>query len=339
MNTKIRRMLMAGLAAGAVSGAVAESAQSFECAKVTTPVEKMICADRDLARLDVELARAFADARRQIEAVADIGQPTWLKSVRNQCATVDCLKKAYEARIVYLRNVRPAAPFSLDGLAGEWSRVGSTQHEHATFTITTVTADGFDFDLFAANGLHVGQIEGSAARKAGRAVYLDQESKCRLTFSRKGPRVVLETSRECLGMGGMGVTFDGEFSIGEKRAPPPTLTELDVLAKGVPESAFSALVGDSYGEFLLSFQLIGTEKDLDGLGMKVVTGSVRGLGMLAIVMSRPDGKILAATNDRDSDTISYFSNDSTFSAKLPATIEEWRMNYGQKRVIFASVPK
>ena len=67
MNTKIRRMLMAGLAAGAVSGAVAESAQSFECAKVTTPVEKMICADRDLARLDVELARAFADAWDLIE--------------------------------------------------------------------------------------------------------------------------------------------------------------------------------------------------------------------------------------------------------------------------------
>lgn len=42
--------------------ALKASAASFDCAKAVTPVEKVICADPTLARLDVEIATAYAAA-------------------------------------------------------------------------------------------------------------------------------------------------------------------------------------------------------------------------------------------------------------------------------------
>jgi len=70
-------------------------AQSFDCRKATTGVEKMVCADADLSKLDEQMARAFTDARRNVN-VDVIGQVAWLKNVRNRCANADCLKEAYQ---------------------------------------------------------------------------------------------------------------------------------------------------------------------------------------------------------------------------------------------------
>ena len=137
-------------------------------------------------------------------------------------------------------------------------------------------------------------------------------------------------------MGGMGVTFDGEYANGKIEAIAPTLSALGILAGHITEEAFSALVGNYYHLFLSSFQLRSDEDDLDGLGAKVVSGGVRGLYILteAIVMSRSDGTILAAVIDDD--VVRYFSNDARFKQKLPATIDKWRQRFAKKKVSFAS---
>lgn len=211
----IERLCHALLCAAAVSPLLhaSPSAQSFECSRATTAVEKMICADRDLSRLDEEMARAYSDARTRVDT-ASIGQAAWLRDVRNRCTTTACLREGYESRVVVLRDLRP---FPLEGLAGEWTRVEATPDESASVTISDVTATGFAFQLsaqlqlLAAEIFRTGEIEGVAAAGASSAMYVDDDSKCQVTFTRKDARLVVATSPECVVMGGMGVSFGGEF--------------------------------------------------------------------------------------------------------------------------------
>ena len=94
-------------AAPAAAAAPAETGPitaSFDCAKASSAQEKMICSDRDLARLDVDLSAAYRKAR---DAAADAKalqseQLQWLKSTRSACSDKACLVEAYKSRLVQL---------------------------------------------------------------------------------------------------------------------------------------------------------------------------------------------------------------------------------------------
>jgi uncharacterized protein len=78
-------------------------AASFDCAKVQTKVERLICADAELSRLDEELAEAYATAlqdKKQAYAIQD-AQKIWLKS-RNECVDAGCVQRAHELRMSQL---------------------------------------------------------------------------------------------------------------------------------------------------------------------------------------------------------------------------------------------
>lgn len=88
----------------------AASAQSFDCSKAQTPVEKMICADASLRELDEYLGRYYAAGRAELEGAASClqsDQAQWLRSTRNACATGDCLKTAYLNRLGELDPLQP----------------------------------------------------------------------------------------------------------------------------------------------------------------------------------------------------------------------------------------
>jgi uncharacterized protein YecT (DUF1311 family) len=77
---------------------------SFDCAKARSAQEKMICSDRELARLDVELSAAYRKAR---DAATDAKalqseQLQWLKSTRQACSDTTCLATAYKDRLAQL---------------------------------------------------------------------------------------------------------------------------------------------------------------------------------------------------------------------------------------------
>ena len=77
---------------------------SFDCAKASSAQEKMICSDRDLARLDMDLSAAYRKAR---DAAADAKalqseQLQWLKSTRSACSDKACLVEAYKGRLAQL---------------------------------------------------------------------------------------------------------------------------------------------------------------------------------------------------------------------------------------------
>lgn len=75
-------------------------AASFDCGKAGTKLEKLICGDAELSKLDEELNAAYKAAlqdQTQAEAIKQ-AQKQWLKK-RNDCSDADCVKAAYQIRI------------------------------------------------------------------------------------------------------------------------------------------------------------------------------------------------------------------------------------------------
>ena len=92
-----------------VSGTV--QAASFDCGKATTKMEKMICADEDLSKLDEKLAEAYKTALHSEKQpnVLQQAQQQWLTK-RNDCVAVSCAKHAYETRLQTLTATVMKAP-------------------------------------------------------------------------------------------------------------------------------------------------------------------------------------------------------------------------------------
>jgi uncharacterized protein YecT (DUF1311 family) len=78
---------------------------SFDCAKASNGQEKMVCADRELAKLDVELNQAYSRARANTadkDALRKT-QTEWIKQGFRGCSDKPCLVAAYKNRIAELQ--------------------------------------------------------------------------------------------------------------------------------------------------------------------------------------------------------------------------------------------
>jgi uncharacterized protein len=86
----------------------AVQAVSFDCAKATTAVEKMICDDEKLSKLDDALDSVYRESITVSSDIAPIkkGQMSWLKK-RNACKDKKCIKKLYNKRTAELRKLNP----------------------------------------------------------------------------------------------------------------------------------------------------------------------------------------------------------------------------------------
>lgn len=102
----------------------------FDCTKAVTQVEKLICADDELVKLDRELTAAYRSASDVpgMSGKVNREQRQWLRS-RDSCADPACIKSAYDRRLAALRtapitkavsSVQPTTPPML----GDWQSSG-----------------------------------------------------------------------------------------------------------------------------------------------------------------------------------------------------------------------
>ena len=126
------RRLLAALAVTAPALAHAADGPSFDCARVTSTVNRLICASPDLSARDRQLAdhfRALLGQPAVDGAALRREEAAWLRDVRDACADAECVAQAYAARDAeLLRRSRHAAspaaddetrPFVVD--AGLWA--------------------------------------------------------------------------------------------------------------------------------------------------------------------------------------------------------------------------
>jgi uncharacterized protein len=76
-------------------------AASFDCRKARTKIEKLICSNDELSKLDESLSEMYLRAlnRADIKEQTIESQRQWLKYERNICQDAECVKHAYETRI------------------------------------------------------------------------------------------------------------------------------------------------------------------------------------------------------------------------------------------------
>ncbi len=82
-------------------------AASFECARASTKVEKLICSDPERSKSDEDLTVSYVRVLKSAldpEAIKN-QQRKWLSEVRNHCDEVACLREAYASRIKQLASI------------------------------------------------------------------------------------------------------------------------------------------------------------------------------------------------------------------------------------------
>lgn len=76
-------------------------ATSFDCKKAHNSVEKIICTNEDLAKLDNQLGAEIKKALETAESTIKVRdrQKAWIKEKRNVCKDRECLLEAYQKRL------------------------------------------------------------------------------------------------------------------------------------------------------------------------------------------------------------------------------------------------
>lgn len=82
------------------------SAASFDCAKAQTRVEKFVCKDPFISKLDSQLGKVYdkdiAKANPEQKKRLMTDERYWLKGMRDLCTTHTCFKHAYWQRLAEL---------------------------------------------------------------------------------------------------------------------------------------------------------------------------------------------------------------------------------------------
>ena len=109
-------------------------AASFDCSKPSNNIETEICRDSELSRLDEILSQIYRRlAPEKPELIVE--QRKWLRTQRNTCQTLDCLKSVYTKRIEILENTG-ACPIKPESLAGHWKKDSGEGFEEMAFSIS-----------------------------------------------------------------------------------------------------------------------------------------------------------------------------------------------------------
>lgn len=92
---------------------------SFNCGKASSQVEKLICGNEDLSKLDSSLSRLYNSRKKNNLSLIN-EQKQWLREDRNTCQTSACLKKAYSRRIKALHAL-DNCQVTENALLGNWA--------------------------------------------------------------------------------------------------------------------------------------------------------------------------------------------------------------------------
>lgn len=96
-------------------------AAGFDCEKASGFVEKTICSDEQLSKLDDALTQAFKKTMASAKNAHDVKkqQIVWLTTTRNNCQDATCLTQVYKARLVALEGIETTKETSQNSGGGE----------------------------------------------------------------------------------------------------------------------------------------------------------------------------------------------------------------------------
>ncbi len=192
----------------------------FNCAKASTPVEKMICTDAQLSKLDELLKVAYK------KALANSSDPTvlkevqleWLQDARNPCTEIECLKQVYTARLAELEPMTHAAP-KLNAIVGDYQRYYHGKlDDTASISVQDlkngqlhITGNAVWIGNVETGNVNTGELDGTFPIESNTLHYTSGEDDyaCKLTLIFvKNQLTVRDDNGNC---GGHNVTFNGQY--------------------------------------------------------------------------------------------------------------------------------
>lgn len=178
----INRVIKIGLSASLLITSLYSA--SFDCKKASTFIENTICNDAELSKLDEELAAAYKKVFKSLSDKTDLKkeQLDWLKSSRDKCMSLECLKTSYTNRVLYLTNYDSrdsqtnTVAISSNDIAGLYKK-GSAFLE--------VNQDlSFNYNSVNERNGNMCLIEGEKFKlENGNFVWNSKESSCKITLS------------------------------------------------------------------------------------------------------------------------------------------------------------
>lgn len=208
-------------------------AASFDCTKAATKVEKMICADAELSKLDDTLAASYKSALQSSAnpALVKSEQVQWMKQNRNSCINSDCLRVTYQQRISELKRSSSAggnpslSPSSLNPpatITGSYEM--SFQNSHGELELFDLGNGRVKFALLAdlvidvkMGNVRTGLTCGEISFTQNKAQYQNNDENCTLDFDLRGNILELTQKGSC-GYG-MGVTAEGQYKKSSSKKP------------------------------------------------------------------------------------------------------------------------
>tara|TARA_R110002072_G_scaffold172842_1_gene327333 strand:+ start:483 stop:1157 length:675 start_codon:yes stop_codon:yes gene_type:complete len=169
-----------------LAGFEAQAQASFDCNLAATTVEKTICADAALSKLDRQMADVFRSARRSASEsrsasiLAD--QRSWIGQ-RNTCSSDRrCLLDSMQNRIAALKAPSSVQTAGLTGLYCNNSGIMGLQEQGQNLR--------FDFMFFS--GEHSCGTETLTAQRSGRG-WSSSHNGCRMTLTQEGGSMIVRS--------------------------------------------------------------------------------------------------------------------------------------------------
>ncbi len=193
-------------------------AASFDCQKATTLIEKEICADNELSELDEQLARIYKSTLKNSvnSMLFKKQQQQWLKSKRNKCQTVACLKLSYQVRVDSLLQTKSQK--QIVNPVGKYQR----KYDSATINISAlvngklhVSGEAILVINVDMGDVRIGTLDGDFAlkKKDLSLHYQDDTVKdgygCQLDIQFFATK--LQVSNDNTECGGINVSFNGDY--------------------------------------------------------------------------------------------------------------------------------
>lgn len=189
------------------------TAASFDCGKASTTMEKAICADSPLSRLDEALAAAYARAQARVgdKALVRQWQRNWLKSPAvTGCGTGHCLRPVFAQRVKNLDGA-VASPWG-----GRFARyTNGVNDRNGSDSLLVAHKDGSVFGEISAvwigpqmneGQVHIGELNAIGSFTGENLIF--ETEQCHVNITRKGKGLEVEDSGNC---GGLNVTFTGQY--------------------------------------------------------------------------------------------------------------------------------
>lgn len=234
----------------------------------------------------------------------------------------------------------------LTGWTGAWYR--NEAQSSGTLIMGNVTEKTVDFALEIFNGGHSGVLDGTASLNGRIATFkkttFDEVETCDLVFQINDSLILIDQKSSNWACGfGMRAHADGKYE--NKLAPKdPVLTygkDNSVFTNKEQHDLFKKLVGKHYEDFAFNLQDVGPfpKNPKDDFEATAFAGNVIGLAMTneAIIMKNGNGMFWAAViihnEENDQFQVKYFTNDQALQSELPQTIEDWRKEFSDYKIV------